>query len=170
LLQRGWKNKLNGFVVPLPAGPSARVTVWLCFDDIRDSVTAIDEVKTVNPDYQAVYVTQTEYAFGTQTGGGRGVQPTTSFYDGSVIFIALNKGQGCEVDAEGLFEWVEGTAKSIGDIVAVAETKLDSNARHFRVEFMKINDAKYVAATVTEQDPGRFKVSQTHRSSLINQC
>lgn len=144
--------------------------MWLCFDDIREAVTAIDEVEMVNPAYQAVYITQPEYAFGTQSGGGRGIQATTSFYDGQVTLTALYKGQGYEVDAEGLYEYVEGTAKSIGDIIAVAETTLDPNVRQFRVEFMKINDAKYVAETITEQDPGKFKVSQTHRSSLIKQC
>ena len=157
-------------MVPLPVGHSPRVTVWLCFDDIREAVNAIDEVEMVNPAYQAVYITQPEYAFGTQAGAGRGIKATTSFYDGQVTFTALYKGQDYEANAEGLFEYVEGTAKSIGDIVAVAETTIDPNVRQFRVEFMKINDAKYVAETVTEQDPGRFKVSQTHRSSLINQC
>ena len=50
------------------------------------------------------------------------------------------------------------------------QTPIDPNVRQFRVEFMKINDAKYVADTITEQDPGRFKVSPIYRSSLIKQC
>ena len=87
--QLGWKDKLIGYVVPLPVGHSPRVTVWLCFDDIREAVNAIDEVETVNPSYQAVYITQPEYAFGTQASGERGIQAATCFYDGQVTFTAL---------------------------------------------------------------------------------
>ena len=50
------------------------------------------------------------------------------------------------------------------------QTTIDPNVRQFRVEFMKINDAKYVADTIMVQDPGRFKVSQPYCSSLLRQC
>ena len=37
LNQLGWKDKLIGYVVPLPVGHSPRVTVWFCFDDFREA-------------------------------------------------------------------------------------------------------------------------------------
>lgn len=164
-----WKKKLIGYVAPPSANGSSRITVWLAFDDMRDAAKAIKDVEIVNSACQISYIPQTEYACGTKAGEGHGIQEATSFYDGQVILLAkYNRGE--DYEARGLYEYVQGTATHFGDIVGVNEKIVGANVRHYHVEFFKISDAKFMAESLTENEPGLFEVSSLGRSSFMRAC
>jgi hypothetical protein len=136
---------------------------------MRDAAKAIDEVALVNPACTISYIPQTEYACGTKTGENHGIKEATSFYDGQVMLLAkYSRGDGFE--AKGLYEYVRGTATHFGDIVGVNEKIVSANVRHYHIEFFKISDAKFMAMSMTENEPGQCKVCSLGRSFIMRVC
>ena len=135
--------------------------MFLAFDDMRDAANAIEDVAHVNPACVICYIPQTEYACGTKAVESHGIQEPTSFYDGQVILLA-KYGFGEDHEAQGLYEYVKGTATQFGAIVGVNEKIISGNVRHYHIEFFKISDAKFMADSVTESEqPGRFEVTSS---------
>ena len=114
LQQYGWDKKTLGCVAPPPpTNGSSCIAVWVAFDDMVDAAKAIADVQDVNPKCQISYVPQTEYACGINAAKGYGIPKPTAFYDGQLTFIAKYQGVGDGSEAEGLYQFIESTAKAV---------------------------------------------------------
>lgn len=126
--------------------------VWICFNDIRDAVTAFGEIELVNPNWSAHYITQTEYVSGMKV-AGNGLQEPSSFHDGQLVFVARFTGLNNEFTVDGLYDIVTELAKKFGDIIGVREMDVEGTVQEFRVEFCQISAAKRILSRMTEESP-----------------
>ena len=131
------------------------MNVFICFDDTRDAGLSFEQIQTVNTTWNAVYISQTEYASAKSIG----TQELTSFHDGQVIFAARFKGLTSEFGVNGLIDAVQHLAGQFGDVLAFAEMDSEAGYWSFRVEYYKISVANHVIATLTAASPRSVGVS-----------
>lgn len=169
--QFGWERKLRSFVISGEIQDDRYVTIWLAFDDMRDCPNAIEHLEMISAECQISYVTQTEFVFGARTGDEHGIHcDDSSFYDGQLVLKATFAGREEDVEVDGLYEEIAGLCRQIGPLVAVRERIMSNVERHFRVEFNRIRDAQYMAASMTEDAPELLMVCPSNQICLTKRC
>lgn len=159
------EDKIRGCHCPPPGAGATHTKIYVCYNDIRDAAQAFDVVQMINPNLEAFYISQTEYASSRLNG----TQETTSYYDGQVIFTARFSGLSSDLAPaiSALHNAVKELAAAHGDVLVIDELEAEVGCFEFRVEFNRITDAKNVISKVTEDSPHKIGVSLLQDSPVI---
>lgn len=116
--------------------------MYLCFDDVRQAASAIDEVLMARNHWETEFVSFNEYS-----------QGAGHFFDGQVIFTAEFVGQISQVDTEDAHFAVQNAINKFGDVLAQSEIGQSSNKMQYRVEYYQISSAHKAIAELSGQTP-----------------
>ena len=151
--------KVRGTAATPPTTESKFITLFISFDDTRHAHSAKAEIDMVNYNWNAVYISQTEYTSGKKASLANGIQEVTSFHDGQVLFVAQFGGLSSDFSVDGLFDAVYAMAVSFGEVLGFREMESEAGNWNFRAEYYKISEAKTVINSITKAHPAGSGVS-----------